>query len=117
MSNNNEHWCSDFGFAGSHTTFYHQCFQTVDLTIMNCKRTMNGLNQRALPHASEIINNALRSGAKEERKVQVEEWTVPKDYARSDNDTNPHDENVERKNTNRHDESHVDSDDEEEEEA
>ena len=52
---NNEHWCSDFGFAGLHTTFHHQHFQMIDLTAMNCERVMNGLNSCTLPHEPEKL--------------------------------------------------------------
>ena len=125
MNVTNEHWHSDFGFAGPHTTFHHQCFQMVHLTMMNCKRTMNRLNPCALTHEPEIINNTLSSEAKEERNVQAEEWITLKDFARRDNDGNPHDDKVgtktcdnneKEKNINRCNElCEKDSDDEEEE--
>ena len=126
MSNNNEHWHSDFGFAGPHMTLYHHHFQMVDSITINCKRAMKGLNPHALKHEPETINNTLSSEAKEERNVQAEEWTTPRCYARRNNDRNPHDNNVGRKtcdsneedkNSNRHNEFHEkDSDEEEEEE-
>ena len=61
---NNEHWNSDFGFAGPHTTFHHQCFQMVDLMIMHCKRTINWLN----PHALLCEPTASNAKLKEEKK-------------------------------------------------
>ena len=77
MSNNDEHWHSNFGFTGLHMTFHRHHFHMDDLIIINCKRTMNGLNRHALTYEPEIINNALSSEAKEERKVKAEEWITP----------------------------------------
>ena len=57
---NNENWNSYFGFAGPHTTFHHQHFQMVDLMMMQCKCTMNGLNSHELPHELEVSNTKLK---------------------------------------------------------
>ena len=97
MSNNNEHWHSDFGFAGPHATFHCQYFQMVDLITMNCKRTMNGLNPCALTCEPETCDNNTNSDAKEERKVQVEEWIQPKEHESRHEDGNQQGNNVGRK--------------------
>ena len=65
MSNNNEHWHSDFGFAGPQTTFHQQHFLKVVSSIKNCKRTTNGLNPCALTHEQEK-DESTNSEAKEE---------------------------------------------------
>ena len=61
---NEEHWHVDFGHTGPHTTFHHQCLQIVDLMIMHCERSMDGLNPHALPYEPEASNNKT----KEEKK-------------------------------------------------
>ena len=95
MSNNDEHQHSDFGFAGPHTTFHHQCFQMVELTNIHRKRAMNGLNPCTLPYEPKTSNNKLSIKLKQERKLQVEELTAPNDYARVDNCVKTHDGNEE----------------------
>ena len=115
MSNNNEHWYSDFGFTVPQTTFHHQHFQMVDLTTMNFKHKMNRLSPHALPHELETNNNKVNSELEEERKLKVEELIKPKEHAHRDNNMKQCDTNFGRKSINRHDELHVDSDDEEEE--
>ena len=94
---NNELWHCYFGCAGPHTTLHCHHFQIVDLTMMHCKRTMNGLNLCALPCEPEASNNKLSSEAKEERKVKVEQWTEPNDYVRVDSHVKTHDNNEEGK--------------------
>ena len=84
MSNNNEHWHSDFGFTGPCTTFHHQCFQMVDLIIMNFKCTVCGLSPYAVPYEPVINNNNMNSKLEEERKVKVEELIKPKKHARKE---------------------------------
>ena len=81
MSNNNEHWHVDFGFAGPHTTLHHQCFQMVDLIMLNFKRTMNGLNPRALTYEPAMHDDDMTK-IKEERKDMLEEDELiqPKDH-------------------------------------
>ena len=71
-------------------TFHHQYFQMVDLMIMHCKCAINGLNPHALPYEPEVSNNKISSEASEERKVPVEEWNTPNDYARMDNHVKTH---------------------------
>ena len=78
---------------------------------------MNGLNPHALPHEPETSNDKLSSEAKDERKVQVEEWTTPKYCAREDNDAKTHDGNEERKNENKHDKLCEDDSEDEEDDA
>ena len=58
---------------------------------------MSALSPCALPHEPEASNNKLNSEAKEEREVQVEEWTAPNDSARAGNDAKTHDNNEEGK--------------------
>ena len=81
MNNNNEHWHSDFGFTGPHTTFHRQHFQMVDLIIMNFKRTVYGLSLYAVTHEPVRCDNNMTE-AKEERKETLEEdeWIQPKDH-------------------------------------
>ena len=69
---NNEHWNRDFGFAGTYTTFHNQCFQMVDLIMMNCERTMNGLNPCAFPHEPEVSN--LQAKEEKESPSEGEKW-------------------------------------------
>ena len=114
---NIEHWHSDFGFRGLHTTFHHQCFQMVELTTMHCKCTMNRLNPHTLPHQPETSNNKLSSEVKEERAVQGEEWTTPNERVRVDNYAKTHDKNEEGNNENRHNEWHDDDLDNEKEDS
>ena len=65
---NNEHWNSDSGFAGPHTTFHHQCFQMVDLMTMHCERTMHGLNPHVFPCEPEVSNIKLKEEKESTRK-------------------------------------------------
>ena len=71
MNINNEHWHSDFGFTGPHTTFHHQHFQMVDLIIMNFKRMVHGLNPCAVPY--EAVRSDNMTEVKEEREEMKEE--------------------------------------------
>ena len=90
--NNNEHWHSDFGFTGPHTTFHHQHFQMVDLKIMNFKRTVCGLSPHAVPCEPVTNNNNMNSELEEERKGKVEDWIKPKKHVRKDNDMEQNDD-------------------------
>ena len=102
MSNNNEHYASDFWFTGPHTTFHHQHFQMVDLMIMNFKRRMCGLSPCAVPYEPERHNDNMSSEIEEELKVKVEEWIKPTEHVRRDSNEKQHDANVGRKIINRH---------------
>ena len=114
---NNEHCHSDFEFAGPHTASHHLFFQIFELMKMHCERTMNGLSPCSLTHEPETRNNKLRSEAKEEREVQVEEWTTPNEHVRVENCVKTHDDNEEGSNENRCKELHDDDSENEEEDS
>ena len=84
----NLHWNSDFWFAGPHATFHHHFFQMVNLMMLHCKRTMNGLNPHEFQHEAtennakhvEENNSPIKGEIKEQEQSRIKKLMTGCDF-------------------------------------